>query len=258
MIARQPDRRSLLRWLGAAGVASLGAGCATRRPEAPPSVAATSIPAFSASPPTGGIPLGWSPYAIRRDLRATDYRTMSDGQRTIVQARAESAATGLRCVLDMSPERTGILRFGWKTHRLDPRSSVASLRTDDSPARVILAFDGDLQRLSLKDLVFYEQVEFFTGQRLPYATLMYVWDAQAPVGQVFAYGRTSRIRYLVVEGGDARVGRWCHYERDVMADFRRAFGEEPGRISSAGVLTDSDALQTEMMAWYADISLTQR
>jgi hypothetical protein len=258
MSSWQVSRRALLRGWCAASVTAWGVGCATRRSDTTPPAAATSIPAFSSSPPNGGLPQGWTPYAIRRDLRSTDYRTVSDGSRTVVQACSSGSASGLRCPLDMRAEHTGILRFAWKIDRLDPRSTVTSPRIDDSPARVILAFDGDIRRLSLKDLLFYEQVEFFTGQRLPYATLMYVWDGQAPVEEIVAYSRSSRIRYLVVESGDSRAGQWCHYERDVVADFQRAFGEAPGRISSAGVLTDSDDLQIEALAWYGDVSLDSR
>ena len=63
------------------------------------------------------------------------------------------------------------------------------------------------------------------------------------------------MRYLTVESGNQRSGQWLHYERDVAADFRRAFGEEPGTITSVGVLTDSDATKHEFQAWYGDISL---
>ncbi|HSV45339.1 MAG TPA: DUF3047 domain-containing protein [Ramlibacter sp.] len=60
---------------------------------------------------------------------------------------------------------------------------------------------------------------------------------------------------LVVESGAERSGRWLAYERDLRADFERAFGEAPGPIISVGVLTDSDDLKVEVDAWYGDIGL---
>ena len=104
--------------------------------------------------------------------------------------------------------------------------------------------------------MFYEQVELFTGIRLPFATLTYVWDGQLPVGRVVPYSRTSRIQYQVVESGSARAGQWLSYERNVFDDFARVFGQvPPGRIVSVGVLTDSDDLKNEVEAWYGDIGL---
>ena len=58
--------------------------------------------------------------------------------------------------------------------------------------------------------------------------------------------------------GPQRLGRWLSYERNVLADYERVFGEPPGRISSVGVLTDGDALKTRLEAWYGDITLASR
>jgi Protein of unknown function (DUF3047) len=81
-----------------------------------------------------------------------------------------------------------------------------------------------------------------------------VWDGQAPLESVFAYPRTARIRYLVVDSGDADTGRWLGHRRNVVDDYRRVFGGEPGRIRSVGVLTDSDDLRTRSEAWYGDLA----
>lgn len=101
-------------------------------------------------------------------------------------------------------------------------------------------------------------MHLITGQRLPYATLMYVWDAQLPVGTVVNYARFSRIRYLVVESGREAAGRWLRYERNLVEDFRHVFGEEPGWVGSVGLMTDSDDLKVDVETWYGDIRLDVR
>ena len=113
-----------------------------------------------------------------------------------------------------------------------------------------------MQTLSLRDRIFFAQVELFTGNLLPFATLTYVWDGQLPVGTVLPYARSARIRYDVVESGAAHAGQWLRYERNVLDDYRRVFGEAPtGHITSVGVLTDSDDLKNHAEAWYGDIGL---
>ena len=137
------------------------------------------------------------------------------------------------------------------------QGDVAVPEHDDCPARLILAFGGDDTRLPLRDRLFYEQVELFTGNRLPFATLMYVWDGCGhAVESVHRNHRSSRIQYLTVESGSARAGRWLRYERNVLTDYRRVFGEAPGPIIGVGVLTDADALKIDLEAWYGDITLT--
>ena len=86
---------------------------------------------------------------------------------------------------------------------------------------------------------------------------MYVWDGgHQAVESVHRNHRSARIQYLTLESGAQRAGRWLHYQRDVVADYRRVFGEAPGPITGVGVLTDADALKGEMEAWYGDISLS--
>lgn len=241
-------RRGLLRWPAALALAQ--AGCAAVKPASPALVAP-----FSASPGIDILPTGWHPYILRRDLAPTEYRVVSlDGHR-VLYAGGSGVSSGLRCAVRADPADTPWLRWQWRVDSVPEAMCVAKDDTDDSPARVIVAFEGDTNALPLRDRAFFDLVELITGRRLPYATLMYVWDAQLPVGTVVSYARTSRIRYLVVESGSRRTGRWNAYERDLRDDFRRAFGEAPGPIDSVGVMTDSDDLKVAVDAWYSDIGL---
>jgi len=94
-----------------------------------------------------------------------------------------------------------------------------------------------------------------TGEDMPYATLMYVWSNDLPVGSVVVSRRTDRIRKMVIESGAGGLNRWLDYERDVRADFERAFGEAPGRLMSVGLMTDTDNTGASVRAWYGPVSL---
>jgi len=39
----------------------------------------------------------------------------------------------------------------------------------------------------------------------------------------------------------------------VAADFRRVFGEEPGRLIAYGIMSDTDNTGESVEAWYADL-----
>jgi hypothetical protein len=194
---------------------------------------------------------------MRRDLKPTRYVVERDGGRNVLRANAASSATGLRCAVQIDPAQFGRLRFSWRVPQAPAHADVGVAEHDDCPARIILSFSGDDTRLHLRDRLFFEQVELFTGQRLPFATLMYVWDGgrHAPES-VHRNHRSARIQYLTVESGALRTGGWLHYERDVVADYRRVFGEAPGLVTGVGVLTDGDALKLDLEAWYGDISLS--
>lgn len=252
----EPDarRRRLITVVPALGLIGL-AGCAT-----PPSDTATrrypAVPRFSSVADGAAPPEGWRPYILRRDRRKTVYSMAQRDGRTALHAVADSAASGLSVATDIDPLRTPWLRWAWRVDTVHENATVADDEHEDTPARLVIAFAGDMSRLSLRDRMFFEQVELFTGNELPFATLTYVWDGQLPVGSVLPYARSGRIRYDVVESGGARAGRWLRYERNVLDDYRRVFGEAPsGPILSVGVLTDSDDLKNHVEAWYGDIGL---
>jgi hypothetical protein len=88
---------------------------------------------------------------------------------------------------------------------------------------------------------------------LPYAMLMYVWASDAPVDTIASSVYTEKIQMIVVESGGG-VGEWRVFRRNVLEDYRRAFGEEPSDIVAVGVMTDADDTRGKARAQYGDIS----
>jgi hypothetical protein len=74
----------------------------------------------------------------------------------------------------------------------------------------------------------------------------------------FANAYTERVRNVVVESGPARLGEWIDYARDVADDYRRAFGEAPGRISGVAIMTDADNTKSRASALFGDLTLDAR
>jgi hypothetical protein len=258
LFSRRHWCRSVGLALGAPTALAL-AGCAapssaTRPLAADAPILPGLVPPFSGTSPWAALPAGWHPHIMRRDRPPTHYDCVERDGRVVVHALAERSTSGLRCDVNIDPRATPWLHWSWRVDRFPDGVTVADDDRDDSPARVVIAFEGDLARLSLRDSIFFEQVELFTGQQLPYATLMYTWDGEASVGSVLHYPRSSRIRYLVVEQGAARTGQWLGYRRNVAQDYLRVFGEPPGRISHVGVLADSDDLKNSVEAWFGDIA----
>jgi hypothetical protein len=68
--------------------------------------------------------------------------------------------------------------------------------------------------------------------------------------------RTDRIRKLVVESGPEHLGRWRDYQRDVRADFERAFGEAPGPLLAVGLMSDTDNTRSRLDAWFGALRLS--
>ena len=187
--------------------------------------------------------------------RPTQFKLVRHELRPGTQADAAQSVSMLRHKLHVPAEQLGTLKFSWLVPELIAGADMGLRHADDSPVRVVLAFEGDRRQFSARDAMLSELSLALTGEPLPYATLMYVWCNHRPVGSVIANPRTGRIQKIVVESGADRTQRWLEYERDVRADFRQAYGEDPGALVAIGLMTDSDNTQTTTRAWYGDIQL---
>ena len=92
-----------------------------------------------------------------------------------------------------------------------------------------------------------------SGRELPYATLMYIWSNKEPVGKIVPNPRSARVQMLVASSGASGVGAWQTLSRNVVEDFRKVFGEDPGKLTGVAVLTDTDNTGESVEAWYGDI-----
>lgn len=190
--------------------------------------------------------------------KSTLYQSTRAYGRLAIQSESSSAASMLRQHVRLEQAELGKLRFSWKVPELIAGADLRQRDNDDSPVRVVLAFEGDRARLSEKNAMLSELSMALTGEPLPFATLMYVWGNHSEPGSVIINPRTDRIRKLVLESGPAQLGRWLEYERDISADFQQAFGEAPGALVGIGLMTDSDNTRQQTSAWYGPMTLLPR
>jgi hypothetical protein len=235
-------------------VSALLAGCATPPENPPEQIVLPYVRNFSANPAGNDLPRGWQPWGVNRFKRPTEYRLVDDAGRTVVRARASSSASGLVHPLDLDPAAYPLLQWRWKVDELIAKADNTQKHTEDSPVRVVVSFAGDMDALDFSDRMFFDQIKAFTGQQLPYATLMYIWENRLPRGTVIPNRHTSRIQMIVAESGREKLGAWREESRNVYEDFERAFGEKPGRIIAIGIMTDTDNTGENTHAYYGDIA----
>lgn len=188
----------------------------------------------------------------------TRYMYTREGDRDAIQGLAQGSASVLRHKVFVPVEQLGNLNFSWKAPALISQADMALRDADDSPVRVLLVFDGDRSKFSMKNAMLSELAQTMTGEPMPYATLMYVWCNTRAPGSVIINPRTDRIRKLVLESGEGRLNQWIDYRRDIAADFEAAFGEAPGALLGVGIMTDSDNTRSKAQAWYGPVTLTKR
>jgi hypothetical protein len=210
--------------------------------------------AFSSLAP-GAEVTGWRVLAPASGAPATRYALVEDGGRVVVQADAKASMSGLLFDFGGEPVGPGILRWRWKIAAPLRTADLSTRAGDDYAARVYVLFDYPRARLPMMTRARLRLLDLLHGRRMPTAALNYVWDNRQPVGTLRPNAYTGQVQMLVVESGGEYAGRWVEEVRDLRADFRRAFGEEPPAVIGIAIATDTDNTGETARAWYGDLRL---
>jgi len=221
--------------------------------QTPSMESAPLVPPFSAAKPGAGLPAGWMPVKINDQKKPTQYDLVDDQGTVVLHAVADGAASLLGNKVNFDLRAAPMMTWRWKTARLIPTADNAVAGKEDSPVRIVLEFDGDKSKLSLADKSTFATGKFLSGRELPYATLMYIWSNKEPVGKIIPGPRTPRIQMVVASSGASGVGAWQTLSRNVVEDYKRAFGDEPAKLTGVAVLTDTDNTGDKTESWYGDI-----
>jgi hypothetical protein len=232
------------RRLGVAA-ALLLAGVATAAP--------VEVGAFSRAQPGAALPAGWQPLAFPRIARHTTYQLVADEGTMVVRADADASASGLIRRIDVDPKRHPFLAWRWKIAGVVEKADATRKDGDDYAARVYVAFKYDPDRVSWFNRAKYSLIRLIYGEYPPHAGINYVWDNRLAPGTVLPNAYTDRVRMIVLRSGDTAANRWLAEERNVLEDYRRAFGEEPPPVAGVAVMTDTDDTGARATAWYGDI-----
>jgi hypothetical protein len=221
---------------------------------APVAVAASlDVAPFSRMEEGGTVGQGWQPLEFRKIERRTRYALVRDGDAVVLRADADASASGVVHRLDGPAAARPMLSWRWKIADVVTAGDPRRKDGDDYAARVYVTFRYDPSRVSAVERAKYALAKQLDGEYPPHAGLTYVWDARLPPGTVLPNAYTDRVRMIVVRSGAAEAGRWVAETRNVLEDYRRAFGEEPPPVSGIAVMTDTDQTGGRATAWYGDI-----
>ena len=89
-------------------------------------------------------------------------------------------------------------------------------------------------------------------------TLNYIWANQLPKNSSQLSVYTSNDMMIAVESGSAKAGEWVTVQRNLLDDYRQAFGEEPAKVGAIAIMTDTDNTGETAKAWYGDIKALRK
>lgn len=169
----------------------------------------------------------------------THYALKTNDGKIVLRAESNATASGLYREINIDLGKTPILNWSWKVDSLLEGNDERTRAGDDYSVRIYVVFSGGLA---------------FWRTR----AINYVWSNEQPVGSNWINAFTSNARMIAVESGSKRVGQWVSERRDVRADYRLLFGEEPGQVDAVAIMTDTDNTGAVTTVWYGDIWFSEQ
>jgi hypothetical protein len=208
---------------------------------------------FSSSSLDQTSPHDWQPLTFNRIERHTEYSLVEEEGTVVVKAVSEQSASGLTRTLSIDPAVYPVIQWRWKVNNVLDGGDVTRKDGDDYPARIYISFAFDPERAGYIERLEYEAARLVFGPDVPYRAISYIWGSNSPVGTVVENPYTGRAMMFVVESGSEKLQQWVSESRNVYADYKTAFGEEPAKITGVAIMTDTDNTRESAVAWYGDI-----
>ena len=133
---------------------------------------------------------------------------------------------------------TPILSWKFRIHEIPVGANEDEGDKNDAAASVYVAFD--LGRVLFK--------------KVP-KTIRYTWSSTLPVGTELSkfYGNQ---KIIVIGTGNQNLGEWQTFERNIVEDYKRLFGDDPpSKPLAILILSDGNNTESNVKADYDDLML---
>lgn len=171
-----------------------------------------------------------------------EVRTDPQSKKGCLFADSNRNSSGIFHKINYKPKNYPYVSWKWKAAKFPSKTAVEKdtrkswIERDDYALRVYIIFPSI----------------FFTNTKC----LEYIWSEDLPKGAVLTSPFYKNIKIIVLESGNKNLGQWVTEERNIVNDYRLAFGGWPGlNVGAIAIMTDSDNTQSSAQGYYADIKV---
>jgi hypothetical protein len=206
---------------------------------------------FSDMAPGWAFSDGWQRVSMAAAYDTTEYKLIRSEQGVVLRAYSNTGTSGVgtRCRIDLKSHP--ILEWRWKVGDIVHKGKAGVKGRHDFPARIYVSFDYD--GLSLYNRLKLTALRALGFEAVPRRSIVYAWANQVPQGSVVRSPYVEWLRQIAVRSGSTDVGTWVTERRNVRADYRRIFGEEPPPVDGVALMTNTGHTEEPLTAYYGDI-----
>jgi hypothetical protein len=188
----------------------------------------------------------WFPFSAERSLNEWETkifkgRVVYEVKEDTLHALSKSSASAIfyKIRQRFMAQDYPMLSWKWRVVRFPDQEKLKTrqgIERDDYAARVYVIFPS---------------IFIFSSK-----VLEYVWDEAAPLESISSSPYSGNIKLIVAHSGNREIGKWVSEERNIINDYRRAFGRYPSlRVGAIALMSDADTINDIAEAYFDDIKI---
>lgn len=174
------------------------------------------------------VPPGWDLKVIAGQ---PDISVADQGDEVALHFRSSKSSFALERTIDVDPSRMPYIDWRWKVTQLPKGGDFRHSSSDDQAAQVMVAF---------------------TDRRI----LDYIWDSSAPQGASLDVSPIPFVHIftIVCRSGAADANRWLQENRNVAADYQKAFGHPAPHVKGVRLQINSQHTGTSAESYFGEVA----
>ncbi len=169
------------------------------------------------------------------------YEVKPEKEKGYLLAKSDRSASGIFYRISFDARKNPMISWKWRVIQF-PRKQNQDIQAsgwiekDDYAARFYVIFPS-----------FY-----FMNTKC----LEYVWDENLPKGKILTSPYFKNIKLIVAESGSSNLNNWVYVRRNIIEDYKAAFGRPPrDKVGAIAIMTDSDNTNSTAEADYSEIKV---
>ena len=132
-----------------------------------------------------------------------------------------------------------VLSWEWKVTTTPKGGDVQIKEKDDQAGSICLVVDPGMTSFD--------------------SSLCYIYENDGPKDQVLTSKKDEKAKYIIVRSAKADgLGKWFSEKRNLLEDYKKAFGRTPTKIGVIGMQIDSNDTKSSGEAFFRKIILTKK
>lgn len=180
------------------------------------------------------VPEGWE---LSESEGKAELALVNDGNGQVLRLESASSSFSLNTKVEIDLKQTPYLEWQWKVTEIPKGGDFRTDDTDDQAAQLYVVFKWGYLRKEV---------------------IGYFWDSTAPAGTMAEvpaplFYPFLKINAVVVESGDAEMGKWVTVTRNVVEDYKKLFGDEPEKVQGIRIQINSQHTKSRAEAYWKSV-----